>query len=52
MSTRSTFDGLGQPDGVYTIVLTAIDAAGISVTSQLQIAITRTLSSPALKPAC
>ena len=46
-----TFDGLGQPDGVYTIVLTAIDAAGISVTSQLQIAITRTLVSPALKPA-
>ena len=27
-----TFDGLGQPDGVYTIVLTAVDATGISVT--------------------
>ena len=26
-----TFDGLGQPDGIYTIVVTAIDAAGVSV---------------------
>ena len=45
------FDGLGQPDGVYTIVLTAIGAAGIPVTAQLQIAITRTLAAPALRPA-
>ncbi len=26
-----TFDGLGQPDGVYTIVVTAVDAVGVSV---------------------
>ena len=46
-----TFDGLGQPDGVYTIVITAVDATGVSVTSQLQIAITRTLAAAALRPA-
>ena len=45
------FDGLGQPDGAYTIVLSAIDTAGSSVTRQLQIAITRTLGSAALEPA-
>ena len=45
------FDGLGQPDGVYTVVLTAIDAAGVTVTGQLQIASRRTLVAPALKPA-
>ena len=39
-----TFDGLGQPDGIYTIVVTAVDALGVSVTSQLTIAVTRTLA--------
>ena len=39
-----TFDGLGQPDGIYTLVVTAVDALGVSVTSQLTIAITRTLA--------
>ena len=43
-----TFDGLGQPDGIYTIVVTAVDAVGVSVSSQLTIAITRTLAGAAL----
>ena len=46
-----SFDGLGQPDGIYTIVVSAIDAAGISVSSQLTIAITRTLAGASLAPA-
>ena len=50
-STQLTFDGLGQPDGIYTIVLTAVDAGGVSVSEQLQIAITRTLGAAALSPA-
>ena len=48
-----TFDGLGQPDGIYTIVVTAVDAVGVSVSSQLTIAVTRTLaasSAPAVAP--
>jgi hypothetical protein len=44
------FDGLGQPDGVYTIVVTAVDAAGVTVSSQLAIAVTRTLAGAALQP--
>ena len=43
-----TFDGLGQPDGVYTIVVTAVDAVGVTVASQLTIAVTRTLAGAAL----
>lgn len=46
-----TFDGLGQPDGVYTIVLAAVGSAGLSVSQQLQISVTRTLGSAALAPA-
>jgi hypothetical protein len=46
-----TFDGLGQPDGIYTIVVTAVDAVGVSVSSQLTIAVTRTLAVAALQPA-
>jgi len=46
-----TFDGLGQADGIYTIVLTATDAAGISVTRELQVGVTRTLAAAALTPA-
>jgi hypothetical protein len=46
-----TFDGLGQPDGVYTVVLAAVDSAGTSVSQQLQIAVTRTLGSASLAPA-
>ncbi len=45
------FDGLGQPDGVYTIVVSAIDAGGISVSARLTIAISRTLAGAALTPA-
>lgn len=45
-----TFDGLGQPDGLYTIVLSAVDAAGLSVTRELQIAVTRTLGAASLEP--
>ena len=46
-----TFDGLGQPDGVYTAVLAAVDSAGTSVSQQLQISVTRTLGSVSLAPA-
>ncbi len=46
-----SFDGLGQPDGVYTVVLTAADAAGVSVSRQVQIAVSRTLGSASLAPA-
>ena len=46
-----TFDGLGQPDGVYTVVLTATGANGVPITQQLQITVTRTLGSVALTPA-
>src|SRR5262249_32788229 len=45
------FDGLGQPDGIYTIVLTAVDTVGTSVTGQVQVAITRTLAAVSLEPA-
>jgi hypothetical protein len=45
------FDGLGQPDGLYTIVLTATGADGLSVTQQLQIAVSRTLGAASLAPA-
>ena len=46
-----TFDGLGQPDGVYTVVITAVDTNGTSVAQQVQITITRTLGSASLAPA-
>ena len=45
------FDGLGQPDGVYTVVITAVDTNGTSVTQQVQITVTRTLGSASLAPA-
>ena len=47
-----TFDGLGQPDGVYTIVLTAVDATGISVTSSCRSTITRTLGRARARARC
>ncbi len=46
-----TFDGLGLPDGVYRIALTAIDPRGAVVTAELEIVLTRTLGSPSLSPA-
>ena len=46
-----TFDGLGQPDGVYTVIVSAVSAAGVSVSQQLQISVTRTLGSASLAPA-
>lgn len=46
-----TFDGLGLPDGVYRVTITAADARGVVVTADVAITITRTLGSPALAPA-
>jgi hypothetical protein len=46
-----TFDGLGQPDGVYSLVLSAVDAAARSVSSQIQIVVSRTLGAASLAPA-
>ena len=46
-----SFDGLGQPDGVYTVVLTAVGSTGTSVSQQLEITIVRTLGSATLVPA-
>lgn len=45
------FDGLGQPDGAYTVVLTAVESGGISVSQQLQILLTRTLGPATVAPA-
>ncbi|RDI74073.1 N-acetylmuramoyl-L-alanine amidase [Gaiella occulta] len=45
------FDGLGQPDGVYTIAVTAIGADGTVVTQQTPVTITRTLGEAAVRPA-
>ena len=44
------FDGLGQPDGLYTIVLSATGADGLSVTERLQVAVSRTLGAVSLAP--
>jgi hypothetical protein len=44
------FDGLGQPDGLYTVVITATGTDGLSVTQQLQIAVSRTLGAVSLAP--
>jgi hypothetical protein len=46
-----TFDGLGQPDGVYRVAITAIDSRGAVATAEVEIVITRTLGSPSLSPA-
>ena len=46
-----TFDGLGLPDGIYRIALTAIDPRGAVVTAELEIVLSRTLGSPSLSPA-
>ncbi|MGZ8688527.1 MAG: hypothetical protein ACXWZP_08885, partial [Gaiellaceae bacterium] len=45
------FDGLGQPDGVYTLVLEAVGSAGFPVTRELELVVTRTLGSASLAPA-
>jgi hypothetical protein len=45
------FDGLGLPDGAYTVVITAADSAGTTVSQQLPISINRTLGSVVLAPA-
>ena len=45
-----TFDGLGQPDGVYTIVITAAGSSGLSVSQQVQVAVSRTLEGASLSP--
>ncbi len=46
-----TFDGAGQPDGVYTIVVTATGTGGVTVSQQAQVAVTRTLGPVTLDPA-
>ena len=46
-----TFDGLGLPDGIYRVTLTATDVRGAVVTADVAITITRTLGSPSLAPA-
>lgn len=45
------FDGLGQPDGNYTIAIVATSATGVQVTQQLQVRVSRTLGSVTLDPA-
>jgi hypothetical protein len=45
-----SFDGLGQPDGVYTIVVTAIGADGASVSRQANVTVTRTLGPASVRP--
>jgi hypothetical protein len=45
------FDGLGLPDGAYTIVVTAIGDDGTRVTSPVTVRITRTLGQATLAPA-
>jgi len=45
------FDGLGLPDGVYAIVVTAIGDDGSRVTSTVTVRITRTLGPARLAPA-
>jgi hypothetical protein len=44
------FDGLGQPDGKYTIVVGAIGADGASVTQPLAVGISRALGPAAVTP--
>ena len=41
--TRFAFDGLGQPDGRYMIVIAAVGARRRPVTQQLEIGISRAL---------
>ena len=45
------FDGLGLPDGVYTMVVTAIGSDGARVTSPVTVRITRTLGQATVAPA-
>ncbi|MGZ8687164.1 MAG: N-acetylmuramoyl-L-alanine amidase, partial [Gaiellaceae bacterium] len=45
------FDGLGLPDGVYTVVVTAIGDDGVRVTSPVTVRLTRTLGQATLVPA-
>jgi len=45
-----TFDGLGQPDGVYRVALTATDSRGAVATAEVEVVITRTLGLPSLSP--
>jgi hypothetical protein len=45
------FDGLGQPDGVYSIAVTAVDPNGAIVSQQVQVTISRTLGPASLSPA-
>ncbi len=45
------FDGLGLPDGVYTIVVTAIGSDGARVVSPVTVRITRTLGQATVAPA-
>ncbi len=44
------FDGLGLPDGVYTVVVTAIGDDGVRVTSPVTVRLTRTLGQATLAP--
>jgi hypothetical protein len=45
-----SFDGLALPDGLYTVRLTARVAAGVEVSSDVPVGITRTLGHAALAP--
>jgi len=44
------FDGLGQPDGRYTVVIGAVGTDGASVTQPLEIGISRVLGPASLAP--
>ncbi|MSO95047.1 MAG: hypothetical protein EXQ81_04540 [Thermoleophilia bacterium] len=45
-----SFDGSGQPDGVYGIVVRATDARGFVVMEQLQMTVIRTLGPSSVSP--
>jgi hypothetical protein len=45
------FDGLGQPDGRYTVVIGAVGLDGISLSQPLEVAVSRTLGPASLAPA-
>ncbi len=44
------FDGLGSPDGRYTVVIGATGLDGVSVTQQLEVAVSSTLGPASLEP--
>ena len=44
------FDGLGRPDGRYTVVIGATGLDGVTVSQQLELAVSRTLGPASLEP--